>query len=104
MLPYLSSGQPANKGGTPKEDTMKKFIAACIVGLACLTTSAAPSLAHNVRITVSDNHYRGWDQRHHHPSYRQHHHRGRHWERCRTKTEKYRHHGRWVTKTTRICR
>lgn len=83
---------------------MKKFIAACIVGLACLTTTAAPSLADSVRVTVSDGYGpRGWD-RHHRPAYRHHQHRPRYSQACRTKTVKYRHHGRWVTKTTRVCR
>ncbi|TWF56405.1 hypothetical protein [Neorhizobium alkalisoli] len=83
---------------------MKKFIAACIIGLGCLGTTAAPVLAESYTVTVSDHGYRPhsrhherdrWERRHHRPHYR---------TVCRTKTVKYRHHGRWVSKTTRVCR
>ncbi|CAN7585618.1 hypothetical protein [Neorhizobium sp. LjRoot104] len=89
---------------------MRKFIAACIIGLGCLTTTAAPTLADSFSITIGDRGYRpaghpyrpGY-HRYHRPHYRQysrHHYRPH----CKVRRVEYRHHGRWVTKTTRVCR
>ncbi|MBB4007849.1 hypothetical protein [Allorhizobium taibaishanense] len=87
---------------------MKKFLVACLIGMASITATAAPSLADDVRVMVYD--------RGHHPdryygrdNYRRDHYRGfegrRHYrERCRTKRVQYRHHGRWVSRTTTVCR
>ncbi|MGG7518660.1 hypothetical protein ACQ3G6_12295 [Allorhizobium undicola] len=83
---------------------MKKFIAACLIGLGCIAATAAPSAAQGVSVTVSDGQYYR-----HGPAYRHHHHEERRaWRqtrtRCWTKTERYRHRGEVVIRKTRVCR
>ena len=86
---------------------MKKILVACLLALSGLAATAAPSFADSITITTGNGyypHHRYHDyyrpgyrpyHRWHHPAYR---------HGCRTKTVKYYHHGRWVRKTTRVCR
>lgn len=81
---------------------MKKIIVAAMLALGSLAATAAPSMADTVIIRdgYGPRHdYRPW----HHP---------RGWERarevrrhsCRTKTVRVYRDGRYITKTTRVCR
>ncbi|BCH54222.1 hypothetical protein ACQZ61_12265 [Agrobacterium vitis] len=90
---------------------MKKFLVACLIGLGSITATAAPSLADDVRVMVYDRGYHpdrhyGRDEyrphRPHHRNFERRHHAYR--DNCRTKKVKFRHHGRWVYKTTTVCR
>jgi hypothetical protein len=84
---------------------MKAIIIAGMIGLASIFSSATPSLADSVTVTVGDSHHgRSWDRHHDRRDWRHGRHYYRHGPRCRVKTVRYRHHHRWVYSKKRICR
>lgn len=85
---------------------MKTFIIAGMIGLASIFTSASPSLADSVTVTIGDSHRSSWDRYHDRRDWRRYHGRDyyRHGPRCRVKVVRHRHHHRWIYTKKRVCR
>ncbi|MBB4954100.1 hypothetical protein H4S14_002162 [Agrobacterium vitis] len=84
---------------------MKKFLVAGLIALGCITATAAPSMAQSSMVVISDRgHYPDRFERHHDRRFYRHE-RVRHYrDHCRTKTIKYRHHGRLIVEKRTVCR